>query len=264
MKTTFARELNAIWALAGREVTNAIKNPIFLIFTLFFPVIFLGLMGGTLSQNLGSALGFDLMRFMFIGMLASSLYQGAMNGMISLVEDRENDFTQEIFVSPVSRYSIMLGKAVGASIVSFVGLIGLVAMALVMQIHMQWSDLWNILLLAPILSMAGAALGTFFIGFVQNPKVAGIAGFMLIFPQMFLSGAVIPVQNSTGILSFFVHIMPMTYLIDLSRHLFYAGDAAAKVLIQHSVYVDGLVTLGFFLAFTIIGTFFFARSEKNR
>jgi hypothetical protein len=31
-------------------------------------------------------------------------------GVISLIEDRENDFSQEIFVSPISRYAIVFGK----------------------------------------------------------------------------------------------------------------------------------------------------------
>jgi ABC-type transport system involved in multi-copper enzyme maturation permease subunit len=31
-------------------------------------------------------------------------------GVISLIEDRENDFSQEIFVSPISRYAIVFDK----------------------------------------------------------------------------------------------------------------------------------------------------------
>jgi ABC-2 type transport system permease protein len=37
----------------------------------------------------------------------------------SLIKDRENDFSQEIFVSPISRYSIIIGKIVGESLVAF-------------------------------------------------------------------------------------------------------------------------------------------------
>jgi ABC-2 type transport system permease protein len=264
MLSTVRRESNAIIALALREVTNMVRNPIYIVFTLIFPVIFLGLLGSTMSQNLNSNPGFDLLRFMFIGMLASSLYQGAMNGMITLVEDRENDFTQEIFVTPISRYSIMVGKAIGSSLVSLVGLVGLILTALAMGISMQPSDFAYTLLLTPILTLNGAALGVLFIGFVQNPKVAGVAGFLLVFPQMFLSGALIPIAHSTGVLAFIVHIVPMTYLIDLERNLFYHNDQAAQSLIQYSLGLDLLVTLIICVAFIVIGTIMFTRSERNR
>ena len=39
-------------------------------------------------------------------------------GVVSLIEDRENDFSQEIFVSPISRYSIIIGKMGGESMVA--------------------------------------------------------------------------------------------------------------------------------------------------
>ncbi len=37
----------------------------------------------------------------FTGVLAASLFQSAAAGMISIAEDRENDFARELFVTPV-------------------------------------------------------------------------------------------------------------------------------------------------------------------
>ena len=62
-----------------------------------------------------------------------------------------------------------------------------------------------------------------FIGFVQDPKVAGLGVALLVFPQMFLAGAPIPVSGSTGLLAILAKLMPMTYSIDLARNIFYAG-----------------------------------------
>ena len=53
--------------------------------------------------------------------------------------------------------------------------------------------------------------------------MAGIGVALLVFPQMFLSGALIPVDASNGILGFLAKLMPMTYSIDLARNIFYAG-----------------------------------------
>jgi ABC-2 type transport system permease protein len=47
---------------------------------------------------------------MLIGMIANSMYQGTITGVTNLVEERENDFTAELFVAPISRYSVLLGQ----------------------------------------------------------------------------------------------------------------------------------------------------------
>ena len=82
----------------------------------------------------------------------------------------------------------MLGSAIAAMI----SLVGVLAMIVVMQIPMDPGDLLRVLALSPILAVAGGALGILFIGFVQDPKVAGLGVVLLVFPQMFLSGALIP------------------------------------------------------------------------
>ena len=51
---------------------------------------------------------------MLIGMIANSMYQGTITGVTNLVEERENDFTAELFVAPISRYAVLLGKLIGS------------------------------------------------------------------------------------------------------------------------------------------------------
>jgi len=64
-------------------------------------------------------LGFDFNNFMMVGMLVQGLFMMVGNGVSNLVEDCENDFTQEILVRPVSRYSLILGKIAGSSFASY-------------------------------------------------------------------------------------------------------------------------------------------------
>ncbi len=106
-------------------------------------------------------------------------------GVVSLVEDRENDFTQEMFVSPISRYAIINGKIIGSSITSLFQLVGIFAVALLLRIPLGGVDVVRLLLLAPILCLAGGALGVFFIGFVRDPKVAGRGSLLLVFHKCF-------------------------------------------------------------------------------
>jgi ABC-2 type transport system permease protein len=258
------REVNATFAIAWREVLRAIKSPSSLVFTVIFPVIFMGVLGGSIAQNLGSALPYAYLPYMLIGMVANTLYQGTIVGVTNLVEERENDLTAELFVAPISRYAVLLGKIVGSGLASLISLVGVVAMIVVMQIPMDLGDLLRVVALAPILALAGGALGVFFIGFVQDPKTAGAGVALLVFPQIFLSGALIPTAASTGILGVLAKLMPMTYSIDLARNIFYAGKPEAALAVLHPLWLDLAVTAAFFLVFTIVGTYLFVRTDRNR
>jgi ABC-2 type transport system permease protein len=264
LRSRLVREVNATFAIAWREILRAVKSPASLAFTVIFPVIFMGILGGSISQNLGSALPFAYLPFMLIGMIANTMYQGTITGVTNLVEERENDFTAELFVAPVSRYAVLLGKIVGSGVASLISLVGIIAMIFVMQIPMDFGDLLRVLALSPILALAGGSLGVFFIGFVRDPKVAGLGVALLVFPQMFLAGALIPIAASNGILGFLAKVMPMTYSIDLARNIFYAGKPEYAFAVLNPAWLDLGVTVALFLAFTIIGTWMFVRTDRNR
>jgi ABC-2 type transport system permease protein len=87
---------------------------------------------------------------------------------------------------------------------------------------------------------------------------------MIAFAQMFLSGAIIPVKNSSGLLSILAHATPMTYLVDLLRGVIYQGTPYYSHIVLYSPLFDlGLVAI-LSVAFFVVGTFLFVRSERNR
>jgi ABC-2 type transport system permease protein len=264
LRSTIARELNATFAIAWREVLRAVKSPVSLAVTVLFPVIFMGILGGSISQNLGAALPFAYLPFMLIGMIANTLYQGTITGVTNLVEERENDFTAELFVAPISRYAVLLGKMLGSAVAALISLVGVIAMVFVMQIPLNAGDLLRVLALSPVLALAGGSLGVLFVGFVRDPRVAGVGVALLVFPQMFLAGALIPIKTSTGLLAVLAKLMPMTYSIDLARNIFYAGKPEFAAAVLYPAWLDLAVTVGLFLAFTIVGTYFFVRADRNR
>jgi ABC-2 type transport system permease protein len=261
---TLAREANAVFAIAWRELLRAIKSPLSIAFTIIFPVLFIGVLGGSISQNLSSALPFAYLPFMLIGMIANTMYQGTVTGITNLVEERHNDITAELFVAPISRYAVLIGKLIGSSVAAMVALIGILAMIVVMQIPMNLGDLLRVLALTPVLALAGGSLGILIVGISQDPKVVAAAVPLAIFPQTFLSGALIPVAASTGILGFVGKIIPMTYSIDLARNIFYLGKPEYAAAVLHPMWLDLVITVGFFLVFTIIGTVLFVRADRNK
>lgn len=102
------------------------------------------------------------------------------------------------------------------------------------------------------------------IGITQDPKVVAVGVPLLIFPQLFLSGALIPVAASSGILGILAKIIPTTCSIDLARNIFYWGKPEYSAAVLNPSMLDLAVTIGFFLVFTIVGTVLFVRADRNR
>jgi ABC-2 type transport system permease protein len=126
------KEFQAIIAIAYRDLLKFLRDRGRIISTFVFPIIFIGILGGSLQSNLGSEAGYNFYLFTFVGVIAQTLFQSTAAGIISLTEDREQDFSQEIFVSPVSRYTIILGKILGEGIVAFVQVLGIIIFGMVL------------------------------------------------------------------------------------------------------------------------------------
>ena len=58
--------------------------------------------------------------------------------------------------------------------------------------------------------------------------------------------------------------MPMTYCFDLVRAVVYAGTSEYDSVVLFNPAVNFAAIVGLTLVCLVIGTFFFARTEKNR
>ncbi len=243
---------------------NFLRSPGDMIFTFIFPIVFMGILGGSLVQNLSSGIDYDLMQFILFGVIVSTLYQTTMMSITSLIEDRENDFTQELFVAPISRYALILGKVFGGTITSLFSLVGLFVIALIMQVPLTLADVGRTMLLWPVICIAGGALGILFISLINDSRTADWGSMMLVFPQMFLAGVLIPISNSSGILGVLAHLMPLTYLADLIRNVIYASSPQYSEIVLYSPAVDLAITVAVSAVFIVVGAFLFTRSERTR
>src|SRR6059058_2204811 len=151
-------ELNAIAAIAERDLFKFLRDRARLIGAFVFPFALMFLMGGTLQLNLGRAAGFNFIGFTFTGLLGMTLFQSTAMGIASVMEDRQNDFAQEMFVSPVSRYSIVFGKIAGETLVALAQALPLVAFAIVLRVQLEPAQL---LLLVPAAIACCLVGGTF-------------------------------------------------------------------------------------------------------
>src|SRR5712691_3316467 len=125
-------ELSAVAVIAHRDFVKLLRDRLRIVADFALPLTLVLLLGPMLQAGYGSPGGLNLTTFVFTGVLAQTVWQSAALGLISLIADREEDFSQEIFVSPVSRYSIVVGKILGESLVALPQAAGILAFAVIL------------------------------------------------------------------------------------------------------------------------------------
>jgi ABC-2 type transport system permease protein len=256
------RELSAILMLANRDFLKLLRDRTRLIGEIIFPVIFIGALGGSLQANLGPVLGFNFIDFMFTGVFAMTIWQTTALGIVSLIEDRENDFSQEIFVSPISRYSILLGKILGETLVASPVAVVIVLFGMLLGIEMTLTRAIGLLFGGLAVAFFGGAFGVLVLANLKHQRTANQIFPFVILPQYFLAGIFNPIAVLPWYLDILSRVSPLRYAVDLIRGLFYGGDQGSAVLA--SPQTNLLIMVAAFAVFMIFGTAVFVRSERNR
>jgi ABC-2 type transport system permease protein len=259
-----SHELQAILMLAQRDVTKLMRDRARLVSELVFPIIFIGVLGASLQANLGAAAGYDFVAFTFTGVFAMTLFQTTSQGIISLIDDRENDFAQEIFVSPISRYSIIVGKILGETLVASPVAVGIVAFGLLLRVPLGPEKIAALAAGGLAGAFFGGSFGLLVLANLPNRRSAQQVFPFVMLPQYFLAGIFSPIAVLPWYLEIASRISPMRYAVDLVRGLYYAGTPESDKVVLASPAFDLAVMAVAFVGFMVVGTALFVRAERNR
>ncbi len=261
-------DLNAICTIAYRDLLKLVRDRARFWSSLVFPFVFVGVLGPSFQASFGNLADFNLAIYAFTGVYAQTLFQSAAFGIISLIEDRDNDFSQEIFVSPISRYSIIFGKILGESLVAMVqGLAILVfgsVLATIANIPLSIGPLLMMIPVGIVICLFGGAFGIIVLGNLPSRRSAEQIFPFIMLPQFFLSGMFTPIRNLPPIVSFLSIISPMRYAVDFVRNAFYVGSPDYSKTVLASPYFNIGILVVLFVIFLVTGTLLFVRSERNR
>ena len=83
-------------------------------------------------------------------------------------------------------------------------------------------------------------------------------------PQFFTAGVFTPIDDLPLPLEIISRLSPMRYVVDLMRNVFFWGSPEYDRVVLDSLYLNVMVLAASFLAFMVVGTFLFVRTERNR
>ncbi|WP_382390314.1 ABC transporter permease [Lentibacillus juripiscarius] len=247
------------------------------------PFMFLILFGSGMSGAMKSMLGgnagsgpladFDFVAFMFPGIIGMTVFNTAIFSALSVVQDKEFGYMREILVSPMSRVSIAIGKVLGGTTVAVIQ--GLMMLIFVPFIGAS-IDLLMIMQLIPTMFLVAftiSAIGLLIASLLKTSQGFQMVVQMLLFPMLFLSGALFPLNGLPLWMDIIVKINPLTYSVDMFKDIILKPETMSEAMRKamgldlqifgHTItFMEEIVVVGVIGAvFVVLATIKFSRSE---
>jgi ABC-2 type transport system permease protein len=262
-RSTLGADLLVIYVVCLRELKKFMRQRSRILGTLARPVIWLVLVGMGISPLVTARGPVSYQQFIFPGILGMTILFASIFSAISIVWDREFGFLKEMLVAPISRTSIVLGKALAGTLIST---LQAAILALLLPVLGLSVSLWQILLLlmlSALVSFALTSLGIVVASFLSNFEGFNIIMNFMIMPMFFLSGAMYPVGLLPGWLKLFTYINPLTYGVDGFKNVLLGPARASSGMLgaEFPLYWDIIVVTFFSIIMITIAAWSFRRRE---
>jgi ABC-2 type transport system permease protein len=232
--------------------------------SLAMPIIWLALLGNAIGGMVGDSDflpgGMTYVQFIAPGIIGMTILFTSVFAGISIIFDREFGFLKEILVAPVSRLSIVMGKAFGGTTTAMIQGMIMFVLALLLGVSFTSEFGLGFGFLIAIVFMFLIGLSFVSMGIAIASKIESMEGFQmimsfLVMPMFFLSGALYPLDTLPDWLRFLTYIDPLTYGIDGLRAAI-QGTAVA----HFPIWLDfGILSL-FCLLLLFLGAYLFKKS----
>ena len=170
-------DIITIWQ---REMIRYLRSKSRIITSLVMPILWLGVMGTALGSTLGGVQfpgGLSHLSFIAPGILAMAVLFTSIFSGISVIYDREFGFLKEILVAPVSRTSIVLGKALGGTTSALIQGIIMLGISLVFGVQFSGEFGRGVGFFGAILVMFLIGIGLVSLGIAIASKLQNMEGF---------------------------------------------------------------------------------------
>lgn len=245
-------EPNAIYVIVAREFKKFFREKSRLISTLARPLVWLFLVGGGMSRLVPSGGGVSYVQFIFPGIVGMTILFSSIFSSISIIWDKEFGFMKEILVAPISRFSVVVGKATSGMVLSTIQALIILCFLPFLGLRIGFTAFLEVIFVCLVLSFAIASFGICLASFYENYESFSVIMNFIVMPMFFLSGAMYPVKLLPFVLKFLTRINPLTYGIDALKHLIYPAQSGPMGA-DFPLALDFVVIVSAALIFVTIG-----------
>ena len=162
--------------------------------------------------------GLDYVTFLATGIISMSIFIGSFISGVSVIFDKQFGFLKETLVAPSPRALVLLGRAVGDSIVILLNSMIIIALSFLIAKGLRIEGVPVAVAYGFLLSIGFSSLGI-----AIATKMNSMEGFqmlmnLLIMPLQFLSGIFFPLQRMPEWMQLIARANPLTYAVDGIRY----------------------------------------------
>jgi ABC-2 type transport system permease protein len=244
-------EANAVYVIVAREYKKFIREKTRLFSAIARPLLWLFLVGGGMSRLVPAGDGVSYTQFIFPGILGMTILFSSIFSSISIIWDKEFGFMKEILVAPVSRFSVVVGKAMSGMLLSTTQAVIILALFPFIGLKLGLLQIAGVLLVCAVLSFAIAAFGILLASFYDSYESFSVIMNFIVMPMFFLSGAMYPVKLLPPVLRILSKFNPLTYGIDALKNIIFPFETG-RMGADFPLFLDAAVILVASVVFVLI------------
>ncbi|MDR0913002.1 MAG: ABC transporter permease [Methanobrevibacter sp.] len=250
-------ELEGIYTIWLREAKRYVRYKSRIVTAIFTPLLWLLIFG----VGLGSAMRFSgtmgsYETFIYPGIIAQTILFTCVMAGVGIIIDKEYGFLKEVMVAPLSRASIIFGKALGISTGAIIQAIILLVLSFIVGVKMTPLIFIESLILCCIIAVGLSGLGLLVASFMDSMEGFNLVMSFVIMPVFLLSGALFPVSGLPDWLNFIVYLDPLTYGVDGLRGIILGNSVLP-------IEVNILVMIVFAIVVVGLSALIFTKKEQN-
>ncbi len=228
LKFDFLVEISAIF---NRWMRKLVRRPTNLTFSMIQPLIWF-LLFTQAFQAVANIPGFEritgtgsYLTFFSAAVIVQTVLTSALQSGLGMVDDVESGYLDKMRTTPVRRSSILMGKVFsdGFRIVMQVSIIIALGYILGVQVTAGLPGIAMILLMVMFFGIAWSGISTFVALTTRNSESTLIISIMFVFPMLFLSTAVMPMEFLAPWVQTFSMYNPVSYVADAVRGMIIHG-----------------------------------------
>lgn len=150
---------------------------------------------------------------------------------LAIVREREQGTMEQLIVTPVKPWELMLGKIIPYLLISLVNLFILLWLGKIMFNVTIAGNYWELIGLSLIFIIGSLGMGVLISNISQSQMQAMyIAVFVVLIPAIILSGLLFTRENMPAITYWYSELLPMTQFLEITRGIIVRGAGAASLL----------------------------------
>lgn len=193
-------------------------------------------------------------QFMAPGLMAMVIMTACMTGLAgSISRERELGTLDGILVAPTSRLAIVIGKSFAQGVRGILQAVITLILSILLFGVVIHGSIWLLILLLILTVFSFVGIGIMISALAREQETAMIIMMTIVFPMLFLSGALFPIQQMPVVMQWISKVMPLTYSVEALRKCIVLGSGISDMV------QEILVMLGFGFVFTTVSIPVFSR-----